>query len=806
MSSADTQQFQPTVIECDGDTFDVIATLGQGGMGVVYKAHQRSLDRMVALKVLHKSQFLDPNTGARLRREAQTAAQLAHPNVVRVHSIGVAKDMPFIVMEYVDGRGLDSILSEQTKLSIDQFWEIFLPLTNALQAIHDLGMVHRDIKPSNILVTTSGAPKLMDFGIAKNLNQVDQQKMTQTGAMVGSPWYMSPEQCSGGSLDARSDIYSFGCTMYQALCGEPPFAGDNPLEVMFAHLHEQARTLSGVDPRLSDVVARCLGKASEDRFQNAVELKEALIACRSGNYVRSRHKRRKPLNREAKHLRVLASGALIVFGCLLAIITYQRNHKPPEPEQKAEDTATSRGAVSITQWAEDELLQIQEAVNAGRITRTQSASECMRVAQKLDYGIKKAMEEKQPKSVLANLFHQRALAIQNSGRVAEAEKAWIESVRATEEAYANNDNFDTRLRTKRLNEYNSALGFMTAFQRIEHFNELYDPALKLAQQNIKESPQAIEAVARLLGCKGDYFYDKGDWKNAELAQRQAIELLHNAAEPLDWTYTEAQAFLNLVVNLHRQGNWKEAIAEATRGLQQTQRDTYIGGVQKVRADIAGKAADLATQHLRDAKLAEKFWQIQQQEDDERGATSIERAQHIGGHASRQFVLNNYPAAIGLGEQARKLYGSALLTEPTGLSQLAFLSRLYYLTGQPEKEAEAAEIALEPALRVSPVVALMLAGNATSANYYLKNYDKAISFAKRATEIKNTLTRLEVPNDSAFEIERYWGLSCDQLGQKQEANAHMERCRAICQKAPNEVNPRLYAEFRKEYERITGKKI
>jgi serine/threonine protein kinase len=269
-------------ISTDRDQYELISELGRGGMGVVFKARALSLDRVVAIKTFQDALA----AGGALQRfinEAKLLANLNHPNVVRVFSTDVHNGVAFVVMEYVEGAALSEKLREIHKLPIADFYRIFEELLCALQYLHEQGIVHRDIKPSNILVTTDGIAKLTDFGIAKDLASAEIQRMTQTGAMLGSPAYMSPEQCCAQPVDARSDLYSLACTMYEALAGEPLFKGESSLDVMYKHINANTQTLGEItEPALAAVLRKALQKEPNDRFASATEFKEALIRAKAG--------------------------------------------------------------------------------------------------------------------------------------------------------------------------------------------------------------------------------------------------------------------------------------------------------------------------------------------------------------------------------------------------------------------------------------------------------------------------------------------------------------------------------------------
>ncbi len=251
--------------------------LGEGGMAVVYKAHQPSLNRDVAIKILTGPLARDEEFVLRFRREAVAAGALGHPNILTIYDAGTTHDgLHYIVMEYVPGGTLKEFM-ERGPLPVDRARHIVAQIADALQAAHQHGIVHRDLKPSNILFTRDGRPLLMDFGVALTAAGT---RLTRTGMAVGTPEYMSPEQAQGLAVDGRSDIYSLGIMIYEMLTGEVPFVSDTPLATLYQHVHnaisKSALLDSGVPDWLSTVVQQTLSKRPEDRYQTAREMAEAL--------------------------------------------------------------------------------------------------------------------------------------------------------------------------------------------------------------------------------------------------------------------------------------------------------------------------------------------------------------------------------------------------------------------------------------------------------------------------------------------------------------------------------------------------
>ncbi|KJX75931.1 Stk1 family PASTA domain-containing Ser/Thr kinase [Mycobacterium lepromatosis] len=270
------------------DRYELGDILGFGGMSEVHLARDVRLHRDVAVKVLRADLARDPSFYLRFRREAQNAAALNHPSIVAIYDTGEAETsagpLPYIVMEYVDGATLRDIVHTDGPMPPQQAIEIVADTCQALNFSHQNGIIHRDIKPANIMISTTNAVKVMDFGIARAI--ADSTNVTQTAAVIGTAQYLSPEQARGDSVDARSDIYSLGCVLYEILTGEPPFIGDSPVSVAYQHVREDPTPPSqrheGISVDLDAVVLKALAKNPENRYQTASEMRADLIRVHSG--------------------------------------------------------------------------------------------------------------------------------------------------------------------------------------------------------------------------------------------------------------------------------------------------------------------------------------------------------------------------------------------------------------------------------------------------------------------------------------------------------------------------------------------
>jgi serine/threonine-protein kinase len=308
----------------------VLSELGRGAMGKVYKARDPQLDRLVAIKTLRTDLGLAPEIVAdfkkRFYREAMAAGRLNHPNIVAIHDVLEIAETPYIIMEYVDGRTLSTLLVAEGPLEPKRAVEIVVQACHALEYAHARGIVHRDIKPANILVSGGRDVKVSDFGIAR----ISGTKFTQTGAMVGSPSYMSPEQVRGTQVDGRSDLFALGVVLYEILCGVDPFSGESPSTVLYKIVHEEPPPVPdrnpAVPPVLDAVIHRALAKDPDRRYPTArafaEALKKAMEPAATGATTLQDQTVIQPLSPKGRRMLVAGVGAgcaalVVVAGALL---------------------------------------------------------------------------------------------------------------------------------------------------------------------------------------------------------------------------------------------------------------------------------------------------------------------------------------------------------------------------------------------------------------------------------------------------------------------------------------------------------
>jgi serine/threonine protein kinase len=331
------------------NSYEFIDLVGKGGMSVIYKARHRLMENIVAIKLLQEKLTQDKSAFLRFRQEAQASSRLNHPCIIKVLDFGVLEHgAAFLVMDYVAGRSLSEVISQDGALTPERAIPLFRQICEGLSHAHKNGVLHRDLKPSNILVMRDPEDrervKIVDFGIAKVLapDGAEANKLTGTGEVFGSPLYMSPEQCMGLEVDARSDIYSMGCLMYEALCGSPPLMGSNPLETIFKQMNDAPEPLTAriKHPQagaLSTVILRALEKDKAHRYQTIDALLDDLYKVERGQKIHA--KRRVP------YFKLAALGVVIAIGA----IVYMAMH-PHIPWQVQSDAK-----IGILKWQDDSM-------------------------------------------------------------------------------------------------------------------------------------------------------------------------------------------------------------------------------------------------------------------------------------------------------------------------------------------------------------------------------------------------------------------------------------------------------------------
>jgi beta-lactam-binding protein with PASTA domain len=269
--------------------YELHRRVGRGGMAEVYLARDRLLDRLVAIKILFPEFATDPSFVARFRREAQAAANLNHPNIVGVYDWGKERGTYYIVMEFVDGQTVSEILRNEGPIEPKRAAGIAADVAAALGFAHRKGVVHRDVKPGNVLITKAGEVKVADFGIARAMTASSEENLTQTGSVMGTATYFSPEQAQGKPVDARSDLYSLGVVLYEMASGKPPFSADSPVAIAYKHVQEPIPSLAeqvpGIPRDYEAITLRALSKDPDDRYADGAAMRADLLRFREGKPI-----------------------------------------------------------------------------------------------------------------------------------------------------------------------------------------------------------------------------------------------------------------------------------------------------------------------------------------------------------------------------------------------------------------------------------------------------------------------------------------------------------------------------------------
>jgi eukaryotic-like serine/threonine-protein kinase len=297
--------------------YEIIKELGKGGMGVVYQAHDPQIDRSVALKVLRVDRVVNQEFVLRFFKEAKFIGRLSHPNIVTVYDVGRDHGTIYIAMEYLQGEAFNEVI-RSGRLNVEKIIDITLQVADALGYAHNKGIVHRDIKPSNIILTDEGGVKLTDFGIARSEDSTAAQQ-TQTGVILGTPFYMSPEQVMGKRVDGRSDLFSLGVILYELIVGRKPFEGDH-FTAIFRAITDDIPVVplkidASIPPSLSDLIMKALSKNPDERFQTGKEMGDALKSClQIKEFLLSPEKPISPKKKPVASVLIMGLMAAVVLG------------------------------------------------------------------------------------------------------------------------------------------------------------------------------------------------------------------------------------------------------------------------------------------------------------------------------------------------------------------------------------------------------------------------------------------------------------------------------------------------------------
>lgn len=379
--------------------YEVQGEIGQGAMGVVYKAKDPLIDRVVAIKTINLGLALDEKEEyeGRFYQEAKAAGRLSHPNIVTIYDVGKSGDVAYIAMEFLQGQELRDIMNKGGLLPVEHVLDIAAQVAQGLAYAHEHDIVHRDIKPSNIMVSSDGHVKITDFGIARMASSAVQ---TQTGTVLGSPKYMSPEQVLGKAIDQRSDIFSLGVMLYEMLAGQAPFAGDNVNAIMYQTLNMIPAPPNALNPEVPEmanfIIAKALAKGLEDRYQNARDFAADLRACRD---IMPRSAQQKDVNKFSAAGEEKLPGAIDITRRMRAGEEDVMSTSMAGLSKAFDSTAATMRLAALTATSED-IDQLSKTLNIARPSAEEikQAAPASKVAQSGTHAIRQSQRELSPRT------------------------------------------------------------------------------------------------------------------------------------------------------------------------------------------------------------------------------------------------------------------------------------------------------------------------------------------------------------------------------------------------------------------------
>lgn len=505
--------------------YEIKEKLGEGASAAVYKVLDILLNRYLAVKILHSHMNVDQKSKDRFMQEALLAASLDHPNIVKIYSRGILEESGqlYLVMDLLEGKLLSTMFENEGKLSISDFFSIFEQCLDGLSYAHKQGLVHRDIKPENIMILSDGQElhvKLLDFGLAKNV-EVSSQNLAKTaaGELLGSSSYMSPEQCVGTAVDARSDLYSLACVMFESLSGSAPFAGENDLDTMYKQVHKQisrSHRFARISPSMREFLNRALKKEPKERFQNADEMKQALQSIKELGNLRAR----------TPYKGIVLAGTAIVLAIPAFFMAGSRN-TPIDPDEKI--LANITGPSGLKWLFDDANLSTERQIAlAEKWIEKHQKSQILRTKKDLA----KQLEQKKYRLAAAHFYKS---AIPHSQDNTEKAALYIDAARAANDALDLEDAIASFESAEKLGNNDQRANAQLGIARYYESRGEMTPALKyarLSMQNARKDACTYAGASLLVMTK---LLDQGKFTELENELKSFKETCESREYPKrDW--------------------------------------------------------------------------------------------------------------------------------------------------------------------------------------------------------------------------------------------------------------------------------
>ena len=697
-----------------GKRYEIVQLLGQGGMGAVYKAMDREVERMVALKIIRPELAVREEILARFKQELILARRITHKNVIRIFDLGEAEGLKFITMEFIEGKDLSALIKEKGRLSFEEGADIMAQTCTALDAAHAEGVVHRDLKPQNIMVDKNGRVIVMDFGIART---VEQGGLTHTGALVGTPDYMSPEQVMGEKVDVRSDLFTLGIIFYQLLVGQLPYKADTMQGAMYKRTREVSPAPQSVDANvpllLSDIAAKCLQLDPRQRYQTALEIRQDIEAWRQGSTKRIElpltpappEPVKIPLWRRPVVLVPIAAVVLAAGGAVLGS-KYFSSSSPSTAKSAAAAPAASLAILPFHNASGDPKLDWLGSSMAEMLSTNVGESASVRMISEARVG-----------QVLKDL----RITPQS-----ELDQATVVRV-------ANHSNVDTIV-WGHYAQFGEQLRIDATVQDLKHG---VSKTLKAEAASEKEILQAVDNLAEQI--------------------RQSLSVSQSLQKEL-----QAQAFKPSTSSI-------AALRDYDQGLQQARQGNHAGAVKQFQ----GALQEDGNFALAYSKLAQSYAQLGQDDDAEQAAqkavslsAQLPLQEKYLIQASHDSILKDYPKAIGAYEnlvkaspentdylfdlgmayeqtsaydKAKELFKKVVELDPKRIEGLLALGRVEIESGNAQGGIEYLTKAQAMAIEVGDDAEHAQVAQAMGVGYFsIPRYEEALKSVQESLDIKKRL--------------------------------------------------------------------